>query len=81
MTKRRHVLVISALFAASTFALPLTASAQTIIKLGWTTSDGATDPYAIGARDFKAAVEKNTNGSVQVQLYPNRQLGDEKQVM
>ena len=81
MIKHRHVLIISALFAACTFALSSAASAQTIIKLGWTTADGATDPYAIGARDFKAAVEKNTNGSVQVQLYPNRQLGDEKQVM
>ena len=64
MIKHRHVLIISALFAACTFALSSAASAQTIIKLGWTTADGATDPYAIGARDFKAAVEKNTNGSV-----------------
>ncbi len=82
MINRRQLLAVSVIFAAAgTFTLPSVASAQTVIKLGWTTSDGATDPYAIGARDFKAAVEKNTNGSVQVQLYPNRQLGDEKQVM
>ena len=82
MINRRQLLAVSAIFAvAGTFALPSVAFAQAVIKLGWTTSDGATDPYAIGARDFKAAVEKNTNGSVQVQLYPNRQLGDEKQVM
>lgn len=82
MINRRQLLAVSAIFAvAGSFALPSVASAQAVIKLGWTTSDGATDPYAIGARDFKAAVEKNTNGSVQVQLYPNRQLGDEKQLM
>jgi tripartite ATP-independent transporter DctP family solute receptor len=54
------------------------AQQKTIIKLGWTTSDGAQDPYAIGARAFKQAVEKNSNGQIDVQLYPNRQLGDEK---
>jgi tripartite ATP-independent transporter DctP family solute receptor len=82
MTKRRHLFAVSALFAAvAAFGIPAVASAQTVIKLGWTTTDGATDPYAIGARAFKAAVEKDTNGSVQVQLYPNRQIGDEKQVL
>ncbi len=81
MIKRRHIFAASALFAAvAAFGIPA-ASAQTVIKLGWTTTDGATDPYAIGARAFKAAVEKDTNGTVQIQLYPNRQIGDEKQVM
>jgi TRAP-type transport system periplasmic protein len=50
---------------------------KTIIKLGWTTSDGAQDPYAVGARAFKSAVERETRGTVEVQLFPNRQLGDE----
>jgi tripartite ATP-independent transporter DctP family solute receptor len=60
----------------------LGASAETLtIKLGWATSDGATDPLAVTARAFKQAVEKRSNGTVQVQLYPNRQLGDEKQVL
>jgi len=82
MIKRRHLFAASAIFAAVTaFGMPAVASAQTVIKLGWTTTDGATDPYAIGARAFKAAVEKDTNGTVQVQLYPNRQIGDEKQVL
>ena len=35
------------------FGLQSNAAAKTItIKLGWTTSDGATDPYAITARQF-----------------------------
>ncbi|MFT3821166.1 MAG: TRAP transporter substrate-binding protein [Rubrivivax sp.] len=60
----------------------LNVSAQTLtVKLGWATSDGATDPVAVSARAFKQALEKRANGSVQVQLYPNRQLGDEKQVV
>ncbi len=80
--KSFKLLSYAAAFAASVaLALPMTSVAQTVIKLGWTTADGATDPYAIGARDFKSAVEKATNGQVQVQLYPNRQLGDEKQMI
>ena len=60
----------------------LGAGAQPLtIKLGWATSDGATDPVAVSARSFKQAVEKRAGGSIQVQLYPNRQLGDEKQVV
>ena len=54
--------------AAGATAQPLT------IKLGWATSDGATDPLAVTARSFKQAVEKRSSGGIQVQLYPNRQL-------
>lgn len=81
--KRRHLFALSALVAA-TFALgvPTQAFAQkTILKLGWTTADSATDPYTVGAKAFKKAVEENSKGSIEVQLYPNRQLGEEKQVM
>jgi tripartite ATP-independent transporter DctP family solute receptor len=63
------------------FATPALAQNPTVIKLGWTTSDGAQDPYAAGARAFQSAVERETRGSVQVQLFPNRQLGDERQML
>jgi tripartite ATP-independent transporter DctP family solute receptor len=51
------------------------------IKLGWTTSDGATDPYAITARQFAAALEKEAPGQFTVEFYPNRALGDEKEML
>lgn len=57
------------------------ASAQTALKLGWTTSDSALDPYAVGAKIFKEEVERASGQKIQVQLYPNRQLGDEKQML
>ncbi len=80
--KPMKLISYAAAFAASlALTMPVTAAAQTVIKFGWTTSDGATDPYGIGARYFKSEVEKLTNGQVQVQLYPNRQIGDEKQLM
>jgi tripartite ATP-independent transporter DctP family solute receptor len=66
------------LLASSGVAL---AQAKTIIKLGWTSSAGDTDPYAVGAREFKKAVEANSQGRIEVQLFPNRQLGDEKPML
>jgi len=61
---------------------PVQAQNKQVIKLGWTTTDGPQDPYAIGARAFKAALEADPNGqSFDVQFYPNRQLGDEKALL
>jgi tripartite ATP-independent transporter DctP family solute receptor len=51
------------------------------LKLGWTTSDGATDPYAIAARQFAEALEKQAPGEFKVEFYPNRALGDEKEML
>lgn len=51
---------------------------KTVIKFGWTSSTGETDPYAVGAREFKKEVEARSKGRIDVQLFPNRQLGDEK---
>jgi len=66
-------------------ALALTGSAfagaPLVIKLGWTTSDGATDPYAITARQFAKALEKEAPGVFKVEFYPNRALGDEKEML
>jgi len=62
---------------------PLAAHAQqkTIIKLGWPSAASETDPYAVGAREFKKAFEAAAGGRVEVQLFPNRQLGDEKPLL
>jgi len=61
---------------------PVQAQDKQVIKIGWGSTDGLKDPYAIGARAFKAALEADPNGqSFDVQLYPNRQLGDEKAML
>ena len=69
--------------AACALLLAGTAQAQNkiVIKLGWATSDAPTDTFAIGARLFKAALEEEAKGQFDVQLYPNRQIGDEKQLV
>jgi len=57
------------------------AHAQTVLKIGWTTSDGEQDPYAIAARQFAEALEAEAPGEFEVQFFPNRQLGDEKEML
>jgi TRAP-type transport system periplasmic protein len=71
----------SVLVALGTLAATPAFAQKTVIKLGWTTADGAQDPYAVGARAFKSAVERETRGTVEVQLFPNRQLGDERPML
>jgi tripartite ATP-independent transporter DctP family solute receptor len=83
MNRRSTLGTLGCLLAAAGLCLSLGAQAQTktVIKLGWTTSDGPQDPYAVGARAFKGAVERESRGSIEVQLFPNRALGDERQML
>ncbi|HQD85056.1 MAG TPA: TRAP transporter substrate-binding protein [Quisquiliibacterium sp.] len=62
-------------------ATPALAQSKHVIKIGWVTPDSPQDPYATGARTFKQAVERQSNGRIEVQLFPNRQLGDEKPML
>lgn len=63
-------------------ALAAPASAQTFkLKYGWATTDNPTDPHAVAAHEFKRLVEESTAGQVVIELYPNRQLGDEKPLL
>lgn len=56
-------------------------AAETKIKIGWLTSDGEKDPYAITAREFATALEELAPGSFNVKFFPNRQLGDDKELI
>ncbi|TWG96395.1 tripartite ATP-independent transporter DctP family solute receptor [Mesorhizobium sp. J18] len=50
-------------------------------KFGWASADSQTDPNGVTAHEFKKAVEELTGGKIKIELYPNRQLGDEKAMM
>lgn len=66
----------------TTAALTGTAHAAEIeLKLAWLTADSPSDPYAITAHAFKTEIEAATDGRVEVQLFPNRQLGDDKEIL
>lgn len=66
---------------AALLGLAAQAQAQTVLKIGWTTSDGEKDPYAITAREFAKALEEVAPGQFEARYYPNRQLGDEKEML
>lgn len=57
------------------------ADAADKLRIGWTTSDGPTDPYAITARTLAAELDKRLPGKFDVAMFPNNQLGDEKQML
>ena len=69
------VLALLGLGATAALAKPV------VVKIGWTTSDSPTDPYALTANLFKKNLEKAAPGQFDVQLFPNRQLGDEKEMV
>ena len=85
MTSRRHFLRNAAAAIAVVAALGLgfagTARAATQIKIGWTTADTPKDPYATAAHEFADALEKVAPGAFDVKFFPNRQLGDEKEML
>lgn len=69
--------------AALTLALgPTAAFSATVIKLAHlNNSDPFNNPAGTMASVFKNLVETGTNGKVQVQLFPNGQLGSQSDVM
>ncbi|RVT96055.1 TRAP transporter substrate-binding protein [Rhodovarius crocodyli] len=76
------------LLAASALAMPTLAQsgdalaqARPTIKIGWTTSDGAQDPYAMAAHYFKEELAKRVGERIDVQLFANRALGDERPLL
>ena len=56
-------------------------AAEVNIRIGWATTDSETDAYRFAARAFAAALEKAAPGRFQVSYFPNRQLGDEKEMV
>lgn len=57
------------------------AVAQTTWKIGWTTPDAPSDPYAMTIHYFTEELEKALPGKFKFQLFPNHQLGDETQML
>jgi len=75
--------VIALVIPVLALGLPGIASAQSkhTIKLGFIGSDSPQQPAAIAALLFKQVLERQSHGRVEVQLFPNGQLGDEKPML
>jgi tripartite ATP-independent transporter DctP family solute receptor len=69
--------IISILFA---FLISFSvANAKIILKAGHTANPD--EPYHIGMLEFKKVVEQETKGEVEIQIFPNGQLGSEKEMI
>ena len=77
----RKVFVSAILFVLMVFGANCAIAGPIVLKFGWTTAAGETDPYAITARQFKKALEEVAPGQFEVQFFPSRQLGDEKEML
>lgn len=80
---RRGALLGASVLAVPVLAAPVLARAQArpTLKVGWTTSDSAQDPYAMGAHFFKEELANRVGERIEVQLFPNRALGDERPML
>jgi TRAP-type transport system periplasmic protein len=52
-----------------------------VIKAGSTNAETPTDPYAMGVRQFQKALELLAPGQFEIQYFPARQIGDEKELI
>jgi TRAP-type C4-dicarboxylate transport system substrate-binding protein len=77
MKFRTSLVLGTALFAAS-MSMEAFAADYTL-RLGSVLAP--TDPLQIAAEGFKKSVEERTKGKVEVQLFPNSQLGDTQDMM
>ena len=83
MTRNRHSQFarIMLLAAALLFAATLASAKPITLKFGHCSSAGKTDPYQMTAVEFSKALEEIAPGQFEVQIFPNRQLGDEKEML
>jgi len=79
--KHRFSRVFACAIAATVSLSGAASAAEIALKLAWLTADSPTDPYAIAARAFKDEIEAAMPDRVEVSLFPNRQLGDDKEIL
>jgi TRAP-type transport system periplasmic protein len=57
------------------------AQAKVVLKAGSTNADQPKDPYAIAIHEFDKALQIVAPGEFEVKFFPNRQVGDEKEML
>ena len=76
-TTKTFFLFVAVLFLSATVA----GAGPIVIKLGHCNAPGKTDPYHLTATYFAEALEQIAPGQFKVQIFPARQLGDEKEMI
>lgn len=77
----RRVPVLAAIAASLLATAGAPAQADVTIRFGWATTDSEKDSYRFAAHAFADALEAAKPGHFKVQYFPNRQLGEEREMM
>jgi TRAP-type transport system periplasmic protein len=72
----RRSLVVGGIALGASVAFPRTASAKTVIRIGTTVASD--HPENQGARKIKELVESRSNGELEVQVFTDSQIGDQR---
>jgi tripartite ATP-independent transporter DctP family solute receptor len=72
---------LAAVFAAVALAFASAAAWSQQIKIKLAHATATSHPFHTMAEMYKSAVEKKTGGKVEVQIFGNRQLGDDRQIL
>lgn len=84
MTTRKPAVfkaILATMTAIGAMAAAAAHAADVTIRIGWATTDNANDAYRYAAHQLAAALEKSAPGRFQFSFFPNRQLGDEKELL
>lgn len=79
--RKHHLLGLSAAILALAALQVPGAEAQERLRIGWTSADSETDPYALGARYFAEELEKEAPGEFDISFFPNNELGNETEML
>jgi tripartite ATP-independent transporter DctP family solute receptor len=70
-----------ALIGSAGLSMATPAAAKITLRIGWTTTDSAVDPYAIMARFFAEELDKAAPGRFRVKFFPNHQFGNDTEML
>jgi len=77
----RKVLISVLICAVIVFTGTAALAGPITLKISWCTTLGKTDQYGNTAKAFNKALKEVAPGQFNVQYFPNRQLGDEKETL
>lgn len=77
----KKTFITALIFTTILFSATVATAGPITLKIGWCTTLGKTDQYGNTAKEFDKAIKEEAPGQFNVQYFPNRQLGDEKEML
>lgn len=81
LNKNLNIIAVSVLLASVLSACSASDSGSAPIVAKFSHAMSASTPYQRGALKFKELVEERTNGQIKIEVYPNSQLGADREIL